>query len=72
MRSPRPKKAPTSCSTALDATNKAWSAERGGRHIKIILAGRLVGIYPFAGGTDADRRLDLNVIARIRRAALQP
>lgn len=53
---------------ALKATGKPWTLERGGKHIKIRMAGRFVGILPLGGANEADRATR-NTIAQIRRAA---
>lgn len=52
----------------LAATGLPYSLEQGGRHLKIKLAGRLVGVMPRDGGHDNDRAAK-NVRASIRRAA---
>lgn len=55
---------------ALDATGLPWSLDRGGRHYKIVLNGRLIGIIPYGKGTENDRATR-NIIAQIRRTVRQ-
>ena len=52
---------------ALDATSLPWTAEIGGRHVKIRLANRLIGVTSLNGR--ATPRLINNFLANIRRAA---
>lgn len=52
----------------LRATGLPWVIERGARHHKIKLTGRLVGIAPGTGRDTYPRALK-NVLAQIRRAA---
>ena len=54
---------------ALEATNLPWVAEEGGKHYKIKLAGRLVGIYPRGKAGKLQSRSLLNTISQVRRAA---
>lgn len=62
---------PDTIEDALRATGKPWSAEPGGKHTKIRLAGQFVGVVTrnakTKGGHQA--RCELNLIAQIRRAA---
>lgn len=53
----------------LEAVGLPWRAERGKRHIKIFVAGHLVGVVPTRGvRLDWDnRRAFYNVRAQIRR-----
>lgn len=51
----------------LDSTGLTWALINGGRHYKIKLAGKLVGIYPRSPTRDVDRAAK-NTIAQIRRA----
>ena len=60
-------KVPEKVRVALEATGLPYDFEPGGHHMKIKLAGRLVGILPMAGGTETDRRTVLNVVSQIRR-----
>jgi hypothetical protein len=54
---------------ALDETGLPWTVDQDGGHLKIRLAGRLVGVMS-AGSKDDERgRAFMNVIAQIRRAA---
>lgn len=52
----------------LDSTGLPYELKMGGRHIKIVLAGRMVGILPKVDGKDAHSRAIKNTIAQIRRA----
>lgn len=63
------KRIPTEIEQALDATGLGWALEKGSRHMKIKLAGRLVGILPHGSGNDANYRTIKNSVAQIRRAA---
>lgn len=54
--------------TALEETRMPYELVNGGRHVKIRLAGRLVGILPYNGHQDPDRCLR-NLVATIRRSA---
>ena len=51
---------------ALDATGLPWTIEDGGKHCKIRLAGRLVGVFS-KGKNDKFARTVLNTISNIRR-----
>lgn len=55
---------------ALDETGLPWSLNKGGRHYKLVLAGRLVGVVPFGVMNERDRATR-NTIAQIKRAARQ-
>ncbi|MEY4402312.1 MAG: hypothetical protein RIR91_347 [Verrucomicrobiota bacterium] len=61
---------PQEIRTALDATGLPWAIENGGRHRKVRLAGRLVGVFSKGRAVAADRAM-ANVVAQIRRAAHQ-
>lgn len=50
----------------LEETGLPWSFEMGGKHIKIILDGRLAGILPRCGRSNTQRS-ELNTRAQIRR-----
>lgn len=52
---------------ALEGTGKPWNVEKGSRHRKIKVAGRLVGILPLGKVANNDRK-HRNVLAQIRRA----
>lgn len=54
---------------ALDATGKPWRTVNGGRHVKLFVDDRLVGILPRGGrATDnAASRSKMNLLAQIRR-----
>jgi hypothetical protein len=55
---------------ALEATGLPWIVKIGGRHRKVILAGRMVGILPIASnGGEPMSRARMNLLAQIRRAA---
>lgn len=62
-------KIPKEIEAALIATGRPWSTKMGGRHVKLILDGRMVGVLPINGGNSASHRGSLNVISQIRRAA---
>lgn len=55
--------------TWLSETGLPWDIESGARHLKVKLAGKLVGIFPQAGKTGGATRARLNIRAQIRRAA---
>lgn len=52
---------------ALDATSLPWTAELGGRHVKIRLANRMIGVTSLNG--TARPRTIRNFIAHIKRVA---
>lgn len=54
---------------ALDASKRSWEITDGGRHFKILVGGKLAGIYPKGKISTADRRVVLNTAAQIRRIA---
>lgn len=56
---------------ALEATGLPWEVTMGGRHRKVMLAGRFVAILPsnLRGATRMNYRAERNVIAQIKRAA---
>jgi len=58
---------PRAITEALDDTGLPWSVENGGRHAKLKLAGRLVGILPRTAPSESDRRPTLNIVSQIRR-----
>jgi hypothetical protein len=43
--------------------------EKGGKHYKIRVAGRLAGVYPRGKHSECDRRAVLNTVTQIRRIA---
>jgi hypothetical protein len=53
---------------ALEDTGKPFAFERGGKHLKIKLDGRLVGVLSNGAATKNWREIK-NTIAQIRRAA---
>jgi len=55
----------------LNTTGLPWGVELGGKHVKIKLAGRLVGILPLNGrNIQQTNSVPMkNTIAQIRRAA---
>ncbi len=53
----------------LRETGLSWDIESGGKHLKVKLAGRLVGIFPRDCRTGGGTRARLNIRAQIRRAA---
>jgi hypothetical protein len=54
---------------ALGQTGLPWSLERGGKHHKLRVAGRLAGILPRSGHSETDQRAVLNTVTQIRRVA---
>lgn len=62
-------KPPSALKAALDETGLPYEIERGGRHAKIKLAGRLVGILPKGSGNEAHSRSLMNTISQVRRMA---
>jgi hypothetical protein len=48
----------------LDGLGVAWRAVPGGKHLKIIVAGRLVGIYPRGRVRDGPRSHKLRNVVR--------
>jgi hypothetical protein len=59
---------PSRISEALEATGLPYAIEQGARHLKIKVAGRLVGIAPRRLSGEC-RHSELNVVSQIRRAA---
>lgn len=62
-------KIPPQVEAALNTTGLPWVLEQGGRHQKIKLGGRLVGILPNGKVNTSHKRTLLNTIAQIRRVA---
>jgi hypothetical protein len=62
-------KLPSEITVALDATGLPWAMEKGGKHYKIRVAGRLAGVYPRGKHSECDRRAVLNTVTQIRRIA---
>lgn len=62
-------KMPEELREALDQTGLPWELERGKKHNKVKLAGRLVAVYPHGKAQDAYRRALLNTITQVRRTA---
>lgn len=54
---------------ALESTGLLWSIERGGKHFKIRVGGRLVGILPSNMRKEAHSKAILSTVTQIRRAA---
>lgn len=52
---------------ALEAKGRPWEIVEGGRHQKIKIEGRLVGVLPKKSNNEGGRARK-NVIAQIRRA----
>ena len=56
---------------ALKATGLPWAVEVGGRHLKLRLNGRFVGICPKGRVKDAMHgHATKNIVAQIKRAAI--
>lgn len=51
---------------ALDATGLPWTVETGGKHYKIRLAGRLVGVFSKGKNAQPSHSIQ-NTISNIRR-----
>lgn len=62
-------KVPDRVQKALDETGLPYELENGGIHMKIRLAGRMVGILPKGNPGGDSRRTELNIVSQIRRAA---
>lgn len=56
---------------ALEATQLPWEIKDGGKHFKITLSGRMVGILPKGTSRNEGGRALLNLLGQIRRAAKQ-
>lgn len=65
------RRVPKEVEDELNATGLPWGVELGGKHVKIKLVGRLVGILPLNGRNiqQANSVPMKNTIAQIRRAA---
>ncbi len=53
---------------ALSEKGIAWRIEKGAKHLKLVVAGRLVGIFS-RGKNDRDDRTIKNLRSSVRRAA---
>jgi hypothetical protein len=62
-------KLPNELREALDNTGLPWELELGGKHYKVKLAGRLVGVLPRGKFNGSHKRTLLNTVSQIRRAA---
>lgn len=60
---------PAALRAVFDETGLPYEIELGGRHAKIKLAGRLVGILPKGSGNEMHSRSLLNTISQVRRMA---
>jgi hypothetical protein len=60
---------PKEVTRTLDATGLPWHVEGGTKHYKIIMADRIVGVYPQGTIRESKGRPVLNLVARIRRTA---
>lgn len=54
---------------ALEQTGLPWEIERGGRHYKVKIAGKLAAIFPLGTANERERRSLLNTISQVRRTA---
>jgi len=52
---------------ALDTSGLPWEIKEGGRHYKIVVGGKCVGILPYGKTQSADMRSAKNLVAQIRR-----
>lgn len=57
---------PEAVRQALDATGLPWTVERGSKHYKLRLDGRLAGILPIGKMRDKNVRPVLNTVRGIR------
>ncbi len=62
-------KLPAKIEAALEETGLPWSVERGGKHHKLRVAGRLAGVLPYGSGAETYQRTLLNTVSQIRRVA---
>ena len=53
----------------LEASGLPWSIDNGGKHLKLRLGGRLIGVLPKGSSHTQDPRATKNLVAQIRRAA---
>lgn len=60
---------PREIEAALSALGQPWELKAGGRHVKIMVCGKLAGILPTNGKCDGDRRATLNIVSQIKRVA---
>lgn len=60
---------PTLIEAALEETGQPWVIKMGGKHIKLLVAGRLAGVLPKNGGNESDRRAVHNTVRQIRNVA---
>jgi len=52
----------------LDDSGVEWRVENGGRHMKLIVGGRIAAILPMGGRTGHSKRSHKNALAQVRRA----
>ena len=57
---------PSPIRNVLDSSGMPWLLEIGKKHMKIKLAGRLVGVLPHSPQRESDREV-INTVAQIRR-----
>lgn len=50
----------------LERSGQQWRVEAGGKHIKLYVGTRMVGVMPYNGGTDRSRRDD-NLLHSVKR-----
>lgn len=62
-------KIPAELREALDKTGLPWEIEVGGKHKKLRLSGKLVGIIPLGKQQCRDKRSLLNTLTQVRLAA---
>ena len=60
------KQLPEMIRTELEASKVPWRIENGGRHLKLFIGDRMVGVMPYDLG-EARHRALLNLRAQIRR-----
>jgi hypothetical protein len=60
---------PPQITDALDETGLSWTVKTGSKHFKIVLAGRLAGVYPKGKTSENAYRAVLNTITQIKHTA---
>jgi hypothetical protein len=60
---------PKEVTRTLDATGLPWHVEGGSKHYKIIMADRIVGVYPQGTIKESNGAAMRNMVARTRRTA---
>lgn len=55
----------------LEATGQPYSIQTGGRHKKVFIGARMIGIFPVKDRFEGATRAHKNLIAQIRRAGAE-